>query len=632
MRKMITLFFLLILTFGGRVCAQTTWIEDREMNFKIAVPVNYQANQFMDGSDKIHAFVSPDQNVAIQIRSFKANANLTVEVLKKAFLENYLKGAQLLVDQVHTINGINGQLAGYKWKYNNINVVAGVFYSLQNGMCHVIMTIIPENLFAARNAESDAITNTFAFINNPSGGANSGGLGGLGQIGKPQDNPQEVNQNQNTGNQRNQSQSTGSQTNQSQPSMANVQVTDVAIGTDIDANYRITSPQTILSSSVGRINLAFGYTGNAKGARFLIKWYSVTQNTLVKDFVFVSPDASTGRGQAYIENPGKPWPVGKYRAEIRLNDKLLNEISFSIAQDNASKPLNSNVATGSEYISLTSADACVEHLIPKNATIRQAEQGQKTWNVPEGSSGKNLTMVIQNILKQGRTFNAYMNELISGITSKGATLSKKEFGTLQGLSSCKYWYAYNGTEFLYTAVDGPQSFYLLGFVGPAEFKPSLERHTNTVSASFKKVACANVPTTQVQENTTPATGGSGKQIVLDNQNCGYDFATGKIRAGHQPPDPDVLNEAWCTPRPALCGNWAKTGKSRMEDVTSPPASGYISDGKDYANCQECPLNEVLVFKLKNGTYAKLMIIKDENTKTSTGCQHKITCVVKYPAF
>lgn len=87
---------------------------------------------------------------------------------------------------------------------------------------------------------------------------------------------------------------------------------------------------------------------------------------------------------------------------------------------------------------------------------------------------------------------------------------------------------------------------------------------------------------------------------------------------------DVMNRPWCTPLPALTGNWIRIGKSRMEDVISAPSSGYLSDGKDFIDCAEAPLNEVLLFKLANGKYAKLMIISDEQSKTSSGCEHKIT--------
>jgi hypothetical protein len=156
--------------------------------------------------------------------------------------------------------------------------------------------------------------------------------------------------------------------------------------------------------------------------------------------------------------------------------------------------------------------------------------------------------------------------------------------------------------------------------------------SNTQSASASGSAKSSANTTQKTSQTSNAQQtASVNKIVLDNKTYGYDFASGKLRTNYEP-EPDVMNRPWCTPLPALTGNWVRTGKSRMEDVTSAPSSGYLSDGKDFIDCAEAPLNEVLVFKLTNGKYAKLMIISDQQSKTSSGCEHKITCLVQYPAF
>jgi len=636
MEKYFTLFFLLATVFCGRISAQSKWIEDTEMNFKISVPANYKTNQFKEGTDKVHAFVSPDQNVAIQIRSFKVAENATIELIMKAFSENIMKGSQQLAIKEHTINNLNGQIAGYKWRYNNIQVIAGTFYSIHNGIAYVIWTLMPENLFNQRNAESDAITGTFTLLN-PMVINSSGGLGGLIS---PQTPSQEGVITQSTSPDIPIVSPPATQSPSAtvvQPSIPEIKITDAAIGASIDEKYQITVPLKILPPTIGRINLAFGYTGQAKGSQVTIRWFSISHDGIVKEFACSTPDANIGRGHAYIEFPEKSWPKGEYKAEIRLNDQLLREVPFIIGQQEVAPPTVVPVVLG-DYIPLVSEDACLEHLIPSKANIRQATEGQKTWNVPEGTNGKILTMVIQNITKQSKDFNTYINELISSITAKGASVEKKEFGTIQGLSCCRYWYSYNGTPFLYTAIDGPKSFYLLGYVGSADYRAVLEKHHNMSHNSFKKSACAGqsepLPPTSPPP-AAPATvpqGGSVKQIVLDNSNSGYDFATGNVRDGHKAPDPDILNEPWCTPLPALCGNWAKTGKSKIEEVTAPPTSGYISDGLDYMNCKEAPLNEVLVFKLKNGTYAKVLVVKDEFTKTGNGCQHKISCMVQYPAF
>jgi len=508
----LTLLFL-ILTFCIKTSAQKRWIEDQEMCFKISVPENYKVSQSNDGSDRIHAFISPDENVAVQVRSFKVAEGATIELIMTAFSQNIIRGAQQLVNQDHILNGINGKIAGYRWKYNNRSIVVGAFCSIQNGIAYVIWSLIPENLFAKHNAESDAITNSFTLIQSQLPLTQSlGGLGNLGGL-KPE--------------------------NQMPPT----------------------------------------------------------------------------------EEPAK-------------QETFQTSTTPAIQEANKVQQINTNTLT--DYITLVSDDACIEHLIPKIATLKKAELGQKIWDIPIGTTGKNVAMVLQNILKQGKNFSTFMNEQISSIKERSALVREVNYSTSDGMANCNYCYEYNGSMFLYTAIDGPNSFFLIGFVGSIDYEGEITKYHKTVQPTFKKAACAGQQlATPNKENTDPvvnALKSNYKQIILDNKNSGYDFATAKVRDGLQAPDPDVLNEAWCTELPAICGNWARTGKSNMEEVISPPASGYISDGQSFPDCHESPLNEVLVFKLKDGKYAKLMIINDEETKTGNECQHKITCLVEYPAF
>jgi len=613
MKKISKILLIATFTICVNAVAQNRMVEDSQMKFKISVPLNYQTNQYWDGTDKIHAFVSRDNNVAVSIRSFELPANVSVDQVVTAFRQNVLKGANQLVIQPHNLNGASGKMAGYRWRYNNITVVVGAFYTIQNNIGYIVWSMIPENLFASRSAESDAITNSFTLL---------------------------------------------------------VQ----------------------------------------------------------------SADAGSGEKHQIVPERG-------------------------ISSD--------------AFVTLVSDDAMVEHLIPKGSTVRKTESGQTIWDIPNPSSGNPLTMVIQNVVKGGKNLNSFMNEQIASIRGNGATLLGQSFEKAGDFYTCRYSYEYNGSRFSYTAVDGPVTFYLTGFIGGVTFAAELESIHNIVHNSFKKVTNSNNSVGQqnpqggglapsssplqqpekeavssetifdIKPNTIkvgtdvnsnyeigsvtnnftsntkkihlefnyqgdtkeknfivkwvskthntliaedlyyPKTGGANKvysfmengdeqwpggdyraevwylgdkvseadfsigaaqtpqkqtnrvgeirQIVLDNTNIGYDFASGKIRTDASP-DPDFLNRPWCTTLPGICGNWARTGKSRMEDVTSAPASGYISDGLDYIDCVEAPLKEVLVFKLKDGTFGKMMIIKDEFSKSNNVCLHKITCFVQYPAF
>ncbi|GAB4270461.1 MAG: hypothetical protein Kow0029_07220 [Candidatus Rifleibacteriota bacterium] len=151
--------------------AASNWVVDKEMNFKIKVPNNYQKKRFNEGTDTIHAFLSPDQNVAIRIRAIPIKGNLAVDKLVQIFEQNVIKGSQRLLIDDYKLNSLSGKICGYKWKFNNVPVGLAVFFTVQNNFAYVIWSIIPVNLFKQRTAEGDAIINTFALLKN--GNANS---------------------------------------------------------------------------------------------------------------------------------------------------------------------------------------------------------------------------------------------------------------------------------------------------------------------------------------------------------------------------------------------------------------------------------------------------------------------------
>lgn len=316
MKKISKILLIATFTICLNATAQNRMVEDSQMKFKISVPLNYQTNQYWDGSDKIHAFVSRDNNVAVSIRSFELPANVSVDQVVTAFRQNVLKGANQLVIQPHNLNGATGKMAGYRWRYNNITVVVGAFYTIQNNIGYIVWSMIPENLFASRSAESDAITNSFTIL---------------------------------------------------------------------------------------------------------------------------------GLSAAGLEKPDDAFQL------------------------------------------LVSDDAKLEHLIPKGSTVRKTEPGQTIWDIPGFSAGKSITMVVQNVIKDGKNLNSFMNEQVASIRGNGATLLGQSFEKVGDIYTCRYSYEYNGSMFSYTAVDGPVTFYLVGFVAGTGVATEVEKIHNRVHKSFKKV-------------------------------------------------------------------------------------------------------------------------------------------------
>ena len=115
--------------------------------------------------------------------------------------------------------------------------------------------------------------------------------------------------------------------------------------------------------------------------------------------------------------------------------------------------------------------------------------------------------------------------------------------------------------------------------------------------------------------------------IIDTANGGcFEFQSGTENCD----TPFLIFEPWCTALPGICGNWVETEFTNMDDVTEPPADGYISDLAGFEDCQEVNLNKVIVFKFEDGSHAKGIITNDEYTEGQYGCDHKITLEYIYP--
>lgn len=163
MKKTVLMMILLILVIFS-LPIYGDWVEDAQFKFKINVPNNWQRNSFDDGTDRIHAFVSPDQNLAIRIRAFKVNNKVTLAIIANLFKTNIMGECEQLAYMDETLNGYKGKIGAYKGVYNGTKVGAGAFFTIQNSIAYIVWSLAPLDMFGAKAAVSDAITNTFTIL------------------------------------------------------------------------------------------------------------------------------------------------------------------------------------------------------------------------------------------------------------------------------------------------------------------------------------------------------------------------------------------------------------------------------------------------------------------------------------
>jgi len=139
------------------------WQEDQYYGFKINIPASWSKTSHMEGNDKVFDYFSPDQNLAIQLRVFKAGVGLTTETLAKSYESNMLPAGtrkESLSDYT-SANGIPGKQGVYFLNYNGIEVAMSNFYTVQKNNAYALTAIIPVNFLQQKSEELKQITKSF---------------------------------------------------------------------------------------------------------------------------------------------------------------------------------------------------------------------------------------------------------------------------------------------------------------------------------------------------------------------------------------------------------------------------------------------------------------------------------------
>ncbi|UBM62492.1 hypothetical protein LA303_00585 [Candidatus Sulfidibacterium hydrothermale] len=149
---------------------------DRKYHFKITVPDSWKSNIYTEGSDKVYDFLSPDENVFIQIRAFSLIKGLSLDLLTRVYEKDYLppNSRRLSFDKKILPGGSIKGLGSYISHINKQEVIIGVYYILHRGSGYVLTVIIPSSLFNEKQDETQKILHSFDLEGLPSSRKTSG--------------------------------------------------------------------------------------------------------------------------------------------------------------------------------------------------------------------------------------------------------------------------------------------------------------------------------------------------------------------------------------------------------------------------------------------------------------------------
>lgn len=573
------------------------WVNDNQYGFKINIPNGWTQESKTDGTDKVYDFIDPSQNVFIEVRAFKADGSITADQIAQVFESQYLSTAQKVAYEAYTLNNTPGKFGGYTMNVEGLDVVVATFYATANGNGYVLWSMVETRLYEQYNSVGDAVLNTFTTFASSSGSKD--------MVARPI-----------------------------------FKITNIKLGKKLTADYNINPQDESLTFNPqqNEIYVIWDWEGKAAGKTMTIKWYYNTQEITKASKSYELPQNNQGYGWASIQKPANGFQSGSYYVQIDFEGKKQKRIDFEIT-----KPA-SNQNSG--------------------FVISPPDGNGKKLN-PSGNSNSNFKLDF-NGFKMGETLKRGSNseivnpknkfypntpEIISAFHWKGNgyghTINVKwEYGgdgtsekTLIRTMDYKVPNGVDGSgNFSLTIPDAgwPLGQYWVEYSVDGKFFHEI-RFDVVQSSSSSSTSSTDwgSATGGSSKSSSSSANSQAKTIVLTSggsQAC-YSFKSGKIHSNYN--EADLALEPWCTKDPGVCGNWVLTGKSSLSQVTNPPTGGYISDVAGFTDCQMIPLNNVAVFKLKDGSYAKILIQKSDfsnNQSRNPPCQHKATILVEYPAF
>lgn len=266
--------------------AWAKWHQDNEWGFKIEVPDNWQERKFMHDSDRVNAFVTPDQMVAVRVRAFHTQPGTTAVQVAGLFEQHVITGAERIDYKPLTVNGLAGQFAAYKWTFNNTPVGVIAFYAARGNIGYVVWMMTPSDQFQTRHLEGTNVMDTFTLV--PTGGGMGGSLD------------------------------------------AGPRITKIATGDQMAGDYKLAAAKTQFGPTTPYFHMVFEYEGEASGPPLLIKWIYVPKNYLIDEVKLEMPKGSGGYGHSDLSKPNNNWPAGEYSVQIWRNNQMMKEARFNV--------------------------------------------------------------------------------------------------------------------------------------------------------------------------------------------------------------------------------------------------------------------------------------------------------------
>ncbi len=286
--RLITAIIFSVLLFAQTVHAK--WHTDNQYKFKINVPDNWSSSSYVEGTDKVYDFISPDENIVLQVRAFEASSDFTVDLIASVFKDAFLtnNGKELTYGD-YVLNSTKGKMGAYTTYFDNQEVVVACFYAIRGGVGYVLWTAVPRDLFDQKSDEVDRVLNTFTVTTTPAKKIDIA-------------------------------------------SSNKVSITKIRLGDQMTGTTNLTNETSEFNTNTQNFYAVFTWTGNGNGKQLEVRWIFTEANVLIDRAYYDFPNQQGGSTNASVSIPTDGWPEGSYSVEFYLDGNLLKGADFKVVE------------------------------------------------------------------------------------------------------------------------------------------------------------------------------------------------------------------------------------------------------------------------------------------------------------
>jgi hypothetical protein len=171
------------------------------------------------------------------------------------------------------------------------------------------------------------------------------------------------------------------------------EIVKVTLSKSVDKDQKPTEP-TLIFGPTDVIYASVEVKNLDKSDVLKAEWFFVDQNQLIDSITYSPPEDNASGFVAFNLTPTEPWPAGKYRVDISLNDKLVQSQNFTVEVVGAEEEAPVTEAAETEEVTPEEAGIPEGYTPYTNATLKLSMAYPSDWQLTEDMENNQIQLIM----------------------------------------------------------------------------------------------------------------------------------------------------------------------------------------------------------------------------------------------